>query len=232
MPIKRSERARSCVIIHLTAPRRRHASSVTLEIALCHSTQATLLFLKRKKCKKEKMSPSQPAVFYLLGKFVPVPYIQRCVPSDELITPWTDSSRLPSPGREDDSLGLKNERPERWQLEGRELDGPSRPINGVWGRIKANGKICRVSVAGQADFGERVGVTDDKCWQKAKTKWITLFSGSYSWSKKEFWVHLWWIAHASPNFLWHSEMFSDRWTYGSSVVGSPRHQLIFLWQEN
>lgn len=77
----------------------------------------------------------------------------------QLITSWVDSSRLPP---------QKKEGPGRWQLEGQEPDGPSHPINVVWGEIKDQGIMCHVPVMGQTDIGETVGVIEGKCWLKPK----------------------------------------------------------------
>lgn len=159
------------MIIHLTALCRIHASLVTLGIVLFLfgeyiSVAANLLLYERKIWKSSAL---RPAEFYLFGGLFSLCCEFALVQQtkfftwDQLITSWMDSSRLP-PQNNKLQFGSKKEGPERWQLEGQEPDGPSHPINAVWGWIKENSKMCHVPVMGQTDFGERVGVTDDKCW--------------------------------------------------------------------
>lgn len=60
------------------------------------------------------------------------------------------------------SFVLKKEGVERRQLGGQEPDGPSHPINVVWGEITQQGIMCHVFVMGQPDTVKSVGVIDGK----------------------------------------------------------------------
>lgn len=155
----------SCVIIHLTAVYRIHVSPsesgvalICLVIAFLWSQIKVSFSLVRQKLLVNTVV--KRAVFLLLGGFFSL-FTVKFNSSPQ--TNYSLHEWIPPcfPLRVNDRGFSLKTRPQRWQLEGQEPDGPSHPINVVWGWIKQQGNMCHVSVVDQTGFGECLCVTGD-----------------------------------------------------------------------